>query len=321
MTTPHPRSSLLLVAALTATLVATLALHPRPARAQSEELTIAVFAPTVRFADSVARARYATELAEALSAETGLTVRGVSVSGPSDLEGAHLAIIDGTYRSGGSEGEAILSGRVDGETTAPLALVVRGDGPARLSELRGGTLILPRSGELIEALVGSEVLHGEQHPSEFFGAVERTANIESALSAVAGGRADATVAFARDAEGAGLRVLQTLSAAPFPVVVVLDGDLDGATVDRLREALTSVRASGEPSRFGSFDSDALERFQRAARRAPPEPSPQMAPPRDVDFDPGALALDPDVAEPLPGPRRDGAIAVPPMDPGAPVSAE
>lgn len=321
MTAPRLSHLRVVAAALVAACVVTLAPPPRPAHAQGEELTIAVFAPTVRFADSVARARYATELAESLSAETGLTVRGVSVSGPADLDGAHLAVVDGTYRSGGSSGEAILSGRIDGETSAPLALVVRSDGATRLADLRGGTLILPRAGDLLEELVTNEVLHGEQHVSEFFGSVDRTANVESALSAVAGGRADATVAFARDAEGAGLRVLQTLSAAPFPVVVVLDEGLDGATVERLREALAAVRASGEPSRFGGLDDDALERFRRAARRTPPERSPQMAPPRDVDFDPGALALDPDVSEPLPAPRREGTIAVPALDPAPLESAE
>ncbi len=272
---------------------------PLLAHAQDgEELTIAFFAPSVYFEDSLARASFVSSLAAQIEAQLGQTVRGINISSAGDLDSADFAIVDGQYFSGRQSGSPLLSARTDGSTTKELALVVASSGIDSLSELRGGTLILPRVGDQLESFVGAQVLQGEIDPSDFFGDIEYTSNIESALSAVASGRADATVAYNEYAGRSGLRSLQTYSEAPLAVAVQLNSGVDEATADVVRAALRDNSGSGGIGGFGSYDGDSVSSFRRAANRDREDRQPQMTQARTVTIDAGDVELR-DVQEELP----------------------
>lgn len=283
---------------------------PLVAQAQDgDELTIAFFAPSIYFEDSLARASFVSSLAAQIEAQLGRTVRGINISSASDLADADFAIVDGQYYSGRQSGSPLLSARTDGSTTKRLALVVGSSGLGSLSELRGGILILPRVGDELESFVGAQVLRGEIEPSAFFGEIEYTSNIESALSAVASGRADATVAYDEYGGRSGLRVLQTYSEAPLAVAVQLNSEVDEATADIVRAALRDNSGSGGIGGFGSYDGDGVSSFRRAANREREDRQPQMTQARTVTIDAGDVELR-EVPEDLPTANPVGLVALP-----------
>ena len=303
------RRLLLLVLIVTAT-----AGNPASALAQTEptEITVAFFAPSVFFDDSIARAGFISTLAAQIESEVGVTVRGINTSSARDLGSADFAIVDGQYFAGAEPGAPLLSTRTDGETAAALALIVASDGPNRVSDLQGGTLILPRVGDQLEAFVGAEILRGEIDAVDFFADIQFTSNVESALSAVSSGRADATVAFSDYGSRGGLSVIDRFSEAPLPVVVQLNDALPTELVESVRSAFRGATGNGEIGGFSSYDRDAVSHFQRTANRARPERSPQMTPARTITMPLGDVEL-PDVDEDLPLPNPVGLLAVPPME--------
>lgn len=280
--------------------------------AQDGEITIAFFAPNVYFDDSLARASFISELASQVESSVGVPVRGTNISSASDLDNAHFAIVDGPFFAGDRIGEPILSARSSQGTAQQLALLVAPSGESDLSGLRGSTLILPRSGSELLSFVSSEILRGEIEAADFFGDIQYTSNIESALSAVASGRADATVGFADYASHAGLRAIERFADAPLPVVVQIDSDLDPDLVDGVRAALRGVSRQGSITGFTSVDSGSLSSFRRAANHSRPTRTPRMTPTRTITIEPGGLYL-PGGEEPLPVPSPISLIDLPDME--------
>lgn len=282
------------------------------AQEEPDELTVAFFAPSLYFSDSVARAGFISSLAERVEEEIGRPVRGINISRSSDLSGADFAIVDGQHYAGSEQGRAFLSAESDGATSAQLALIAGAGGPTRVSELRGATLILPRVGDTLEDFLAAEVLRGEVSPAEFFGQIEYTSNVESALSAVSSGRADATLAFAEYGDGGGLSVLERYSEAPYAVLIQLDDRLPDDVAEGVQRAVRSMSGSGSISGFSSYDSDSVSSFRRAASRSRPSRAPIMLRARTVEVDVGDLELE-EVEEALPLPAPVGLIRVPEMD--------
>ena len=306
----HSRRQIHIFAVLLCTTLA--GVNPAWSQTEEAEITVAFFAPSVYFDDSVARAGFISNLARQIENEIGVPVRGTNTSSARDLGNADFAIVDGQYFAGTDPGVPILSASSDGNTAKRLALIVASGGPGRLSDLRGSTLILPRVGDQLESFVSAEILRGEIDAADFFGDIQFTSNIESALSAVTSGRADATVAFADYAERAGLEALDRYSEAPLPVVVQLNDSLSDETVEAVRAALRRANGNAEIRSFASFDRDAVSSFQRAARRERPQRNPLMTPARTVTIPLGDVEL-PDAEEALPVPSPIGLFVVPPME--------
>jgi hypothetical protein len=268
----------------------TLAGGARVAEAQPDEITIAFFAPSVYYSDSVARAGFVNGVASAVGEAVGVRARGLNVSRASDLDDADFAIVDGIYFADNETGTPLASAQSGGSNSAPLAILVGASGPSRLSDLRGGSLILPRVGDGLVDFVSHTVLHGEIDADAFFGEVEYASNIESALTSVGSGRADATLTFASYAGRSGLTVLDTYGEAPLPVVVQLNDDLPDEFARRVADAIREAEGSGEISGFGRYDGDAVGSFRRDASRARPSRDPLMVRPRSVSVAPGEISL-------------------------------
>lgn len=314
--TRHPRSRRRAPAlAVGLALLAALAVGaPRGVAAQEEgqSLTIAFYTPNVYFTDSVSRAGFIATLASQVEAATGVSVEGVNLSSPEHLDDADFAIVDGIVYSDHPRGEPIGAAQSAEGREAPMALIVSASGPTRLADLAGRTLLLPRGSDRLVDFVTAEVLHDEIGAAEFFGHIEYTSNVESALASVASGDADATLAFADYGSRNGLNVLERYGEAPMPVVVQLDASLDADLAHRVGEAIRSTATTGEIEGFTSYDDGVLRAFDRRSTRGRDLPTPVMARSRNVTVAPGDIEL-PDVEEPLVLGRPVDLVVLPEME--------
>ncbi|MBN1946465.1 MAG: hypothetical protein JW797_12390 [Bradymonadales bacterium] len=300
-----------LLAALVACLLltaASTALGQEPA----QSLTIAFYAPSVYFENSVARAGFIDNLASRLETELSLRVQGQNLSNPDALTDADLAIVDGPYFASNRIGTPLASAEASFGTSGPLALLVSSSGPRRLSELRGRTLILPRGCPRLVDFITGTVLVGEISAEAFFGGIEYTANFESALSAVEQGRADATLGFADQAGASGLRTLDSYGVAPMPVVVAIAEGIDPALVERIGEVIRSYRGDQSIRGFSSYDSTSVSRFQTGCSTNAPQRTMLMTRPGMVTMEGWEIDL-PTAVEPFPLTPPAVLLVVPPLE--------
>lgn len=263
-----------------------------------DDITIALFAPSIYFEDTVARASFISTVAGAIESEIGIPVMGVNFSSASDLDDVDFAIVDGFYFADSEIGDPLASAEHDGDTTAALGLLVGSStGFESLSDLRSSRLILPRQNDLLEDFISAVVLHGELDAEEFFGEIEYTSNIESALSAVSQGRADATFGFAEYGSRSGLFVLAEYDDGPMPVVVQLNDDLSDDFADQVADAFQSISSRDPLDGFTRFDSGGVSAFSSDAARRRPSITPLMARGRSFSMVPADVSL-PDFEESL-----------------------
>ena len=271
-----------------------------PAWAQDlpDDITIALFAPSIYFEDTVARASFISTVAGAIESEIGVPVMGVNFSSAGDLDDVDFAIVDGIYFADSEVGDPLASAEHDGDTTASLGLLVGSfTGFESLADLRSSRLILPRQNDLLEDFISAVVLHRELDADEFFAEIEYTSNIESALSAVSQGRADATFGFAEYGSRGGLFALAEYDDGPMPVVVQLNDDLSDDFADLVAEAFQSISSRNPLDGFTRFDSGGLSTFTSDAARRRPSRAPLMARGRSFSMDPADVSF-PDFDESL-----------------------
>ena len=237
--------------ALTALIAAAVVLSAAWAQAQEGDApkpggdrvyTIALYAPDVLFSDAMGRANFVQSVAAALTKRTGYQFKGMSFARSRDFSGrggVDYAIIGGThYASSGGGKPVAWSG------AAPLALMVRPGTVSGVYQLRGKTLILPRSGSMLEGFVTGSVLGGELPAREFFGKVIYTKDVGAALAAVKRGAADATLAFAPYANQGGLQVLVTGPNGPLPVAVQVNRNIDPEAAEAIAKGWRGLGAAG-----------------------------------------------------------------------------
>ncbi|MEO1266795.1 MAG: hypothetical protein AAFX99_01785 [Myxococcota bacterium] len=205
--------------------------------------TIALYAPDILFSDGMGRATFVQNVASALSARTGYRFKGISFARSGDFSargGVDYAIIGGTHfaSSGGGKPVAYAAG------SPPLALMVRPGVASAVHQLRGKTLILPRSGSMLEGFVTGAVLGGELPAREFFGKVVYTKDVGAALAAVKRGQADATLAFAPYAGQSGLRVLVAGPNGPLPVAVQVNRSIDPEVAEAIAKGWRGLGVGG-----------------------------------------------------------------------------
>lgn len=230
----------------TRTILATLlfvltSLAAQTAFAQDKEFVVALFAPDVLFADSVSKANFIQGIAQAVGSRTGLKVSGQSFARAEDFKARKpdFAVIGGTYYASAGGGKAVAYAAGD----PPLALIGQPGASSNVAQLKGKTLILPRSGNLLEGWVTATVLDHEVRAKDFF-KITYTKDVQSALAAVKLGQADATVAFAPYAAQSGLSILYNGPAGPLPVVVQVNDKLDPEVASKFEAAFQGLGVSG-----------------------------------------------------------------------------
>jgi len=229
----------LLLAAMTFLMVA---LVVQNGHAQEDrEYTVALFAPDVLFPDAVSKANFIQSVAQAVAGRTGLKVKGQSFARAEDFKArkADYAVIGGTYYASAGGGKVVAFAAGD----PPMALIGQAGASSNVALLKGKTLILPRSGNLLEGWVTATVLDHEARAKDFFKIIY-SKDVQSALAAVKLGQADATVAFAPYAAQSGLSILYNGPAGPLPVVVQVNDKLEPEVASKLEAAFGGLSVGG-----------------------------------------------------------------------------
>src|SRR5688572_3786029 len=94
------------------------------ANAQSEPMTVAIYAPAASFADSSARLAYVQGLARAIQQKTGTPITGKAFVRLGDLLAAKpdFAIVDGQCLASRAQGSLLATAAIGGEITQPWGL-------------------------------------------------------------------------------------------------------------------------------------------------------------------------------------------------------
>ncbi|MCA9563526.1 MAG: hypothetical protein KC561_08555 [Myxococcales bacterium] len=277
--------------------------------AQPSEVTIGLFAPSVRFEDSVARAAYINQLAASVEEESGISVRGINLSDPSDLDDVDFAVVDGLYQAREHVGRSILTLEIDGQSSLELGIYSASN--ERLSELAGQDLLLPRSGGALERLISTRALYSEVATDEFFGEVDSASNFESAVSSVQSGRAAATAGFDHFVNE--LELVVSLGSGPTPEFVIINTSLPAELVEEVSDAVRSHAGRAPFSGVSPGASPSMGTFERSLSGSRLERQPIMAASRNVTIELGPLRLPEDEEEPVAFPQPGEMLSLPPLE--------
>lgn len=244
--------------------------------AHADDLSVGLYAPTAPFAGTSARQDYVSRLAKHVAAATGKKATGRVYSRAGDFAGAakggdlQLAVVDAAYLAAIGVPYTILATSTrGGDATAAWQLVTRG-GEATIAELKGKTLLCPAIGGRETEFVTNALLGGEL-PKKFFGSIDTSPDVASAVTALGLGRADAAVLPGGLELPAGATKLATLPQVSWPVLVAFTG----ASAELRTQVLDAIGTFDGGDVLGGFDrggGDAVKalsrRFARAERRGP-----------------------------------------------------
>jgi hypothetical protein len=249
-----------------------------PARAQEEEKTyiLGVYTPGVIFGDSLGKARFAEQVASALSQRTGLRFTGKAFARASDLKAPQVdfAVVDGAWYAATGPGTPLAwaSGQdrlvVVGNAAAPGGVV---------AGLKGKTLILPPPVSAYEGYVSSTLLGHQARARDFF-KIEESKDTQSALAAVKLGRAELTVTFQSYAEAQGLPILHAGVEGPLPVAVQINPAVEEEVSRKVAAAFQGLTAPGGQGLFTGFGGggEGVRAFLARSRSKATLPRPVMA---------------------------------------------
>lgn len=297
-----------LIFALIALLALPLGATAQPEAAPQGEapLVVGVYAPRLRFANSLARNRLAEQLADALSAGLGRPVKGRGFVSATELKNqvnagaVHFALVEAQTH-------------VEQPQWPALAQSTRGGHPSRPMVLTGGASVSALAGaSLAEITVGAKddwfrthYLMQSQITPGYFGAGKAARDAQGALSLVSLGKARGAFVYQGDQAGP---IALTTRAVPLPVIVITARDaLSGELKQQAARALQAGRYTGAPlDGFMPYNTALMGPLRGAltgalARR--PQHTPLMATPErpapEIPAYPGALGPLP-LSPPSPG---------------------
>jgi hypothetical protein len=241
------RRLLVAAATLSATLWVVAPAAAQDAGAGPPALVVGVYTPRIYFPDSLARGRFAEQLASALEARLGQPVRGRGIAAAGEFgrqlaDGAlDFAVVDAQVHIERGGLRPLAQATKGGEARRPMVLVVGGGVKGRnIGELQGRTLAGVKTGGRDDRFVVNYLLQ-RQVDSDYFKSGRSARDAQGALSLVKLGRADAAFTFADST--AGLTPVFRSRPAPLPVFVQARAGLDGGLVDRVRDAVVGLSVS------------------------------------------------------------------------------
>lgn len=213
----------------------------QPANAP-QRLRIGIYAPTVQFATSGARAQYMSTLASAIEARTGIKVQAGQYSSLGALNSARLdfAIIEGQCYAANRMGTLLATARVGGGTTRQWALFSRLGGS--IQALRGKRLAYVRMGCNETAFIQNAMLESELPARYFSGRVGKPTLAASVADVATYKGAEAV--FAPIGAQKGLSKVFNTGSVPNPAFVQLNNNLPKSVSSKVRAAVVSFGASG-----------------------------------------------------------------------------
>ncbi len=232
-----------LASGLVLTVVVLVVRAPAGHAAPPEQLTIAIFAPSLEFT-TTARLSYLNQVADAIEAKTGIPTIARSFVKYSDLAGAKpdFAIVEAQCIAARGPGTALATATINGARTTDWGLYSRAKGQTLL-ELRAKKVAYVKTGCRDSDFLDHALLLGVFRHDSFFSATVAKADAPGAVVGTRdSGDADAVVAPSRLATGLSLVVV--IDAVPNPGLVVMNDKLDATLIAAARAAV--VGTSGGP---------------------------------------------------------------------------
>lgn len=208
----------------------------------TDKLTIAIYTPTVQFANSAARLSYVQSIAKAVSQNIGVRVDGLSFTSLGQLTRSKpdFAIIDAQCYATNLGWQLLARARIDGSTARPWALYSSIDGS--IQSLRGKKLAMVNTGCNDSGFVENAMLDGEVDMS-FFGDQVSKSDLGGAVAEVATYKG-AQAVFSPIGSQKGLTRVFDIGPVPNPAFVQLNSRLSDTVVAQVRYSLRSFRGGG-----------------------------------------------------------------------------
>lgn len=238
-----------------------------PAVAFAQNHTVAIFAPSLDFADGAARNAFVSKIAKSLSDQTGMNWTASAFARASDFEAARasvdLAILDADYFSGKSgtlKPVAMLSS--NGSTSRRMKVIAKRGSSDKLFHYRGKRLALVSSSSLVRAFFTSNVLGHEISVENYFASVEDARDLRSAMNALELGKADLTMTF--EGNESGFTTVYTSPAVALPVIAMNVSKFSSADAEKVKQAVLQVKVSSSiingVSAYSATDASAFKRI-------------------------------------------------------------
>ena len=255
------------------------------------KLTVAIYTPTIQFANSAARLSYVQGMAKAIAANTGIRVEGLSFTTLSKLIAAKpdFAIIDAQCYANNMNWRLLANARVNGRTSRSWALYSRLG--SQLADLRSKKLAFVKTGCGDTRFIENAMLESELD-SGFFSDLVGKSNLSGAVAEVATYRG-AHAVFAPSGSQKGLTKVFDSGAVPTPAFVQLDVKLSEAIAKKVKDAVVGYGASSAIDGW-SADNDRAYRAlrtrmgKRVKRGLFADPEPVRIDPKEVLVEPKTL---------------------------------
>jgi len=258
-------------------LVAALLALPRLAHAQSDTITIGLFAPTAPFDGTGDRVSFVNDLAKHLEGDAGgKKVTGKVYSSASAFASAvknkdiQYAVIDAPYAAALGLPYKILGAAVRGGDSTVTWQLVAGSGISKLSDLKGKKVVVPSIGAKGNAFVTNVLLDGEVEAS-YFSKILEAADAKSAVTMVSVGKADAAFVPGGVDIPSGMSKVMSVGTVGWPMFVALPGAEESRT-KAFSSRAKSFSGSGAFTGFGSGDAGKYKSlagsFGRGSKKGP-----------------------------------------------------
>jgi hypothetical protein len=218
------------------------ALLPSSAQAQPAKLDVGMYAPSVAFADSTARANYVQGLAKAIQAKTGIPTTGRAYAKLADLRAAKpdFAIIEGLCLATGAPGQILATAAIGGATSQGWALFTTG---ASFGQLKGKKLAYLDTGCKDLDFMDNALLESEAKVKVYFsGGMVGRPETGLAVAAVREYK-QAEAVFAPVTQGKGMTKAFEAGSVPNPGFVQLNKGLPAKTVTDVKDAVIAYGAN------------------------------------------------------------------------------
>jgi hypothetical protein len=259
-----------------------------PAAAQPKKLSVGIYAPSVEFGTSSARAAYAEALAKAIAQSTGIRTEAQSYAnlGALKQDNVDFAVIDGACYATNLGWRLLATATIGGGPARTYALFAAG---GDMRGLQGKTLAFIATGCNDAGFIDHAMLDSEVDPA-FFGARIGKSDLTAAVAEVAAVKTSQAV-FAPIGSGKGLTKLFETGAVPNPAFVAIAGaKLPPETVDKVAAAALAFAGGGAIAGWGRPARDAYRAF--AARLGRTRKVPVFATPEPVRFDAKDVLIEP-----------------------------
>ncbi len=250
---------------------------PRLAAAQSDTITIGLYAPTAPFDSTGDRNSFVNALARHLEeAAGGKKVVGKVYGSAGALASAikskevQFAVLDAPYAAAiGLPYQELATAVRGGEGKAAWQLV-GSKSVKKLSDLRGKKIAVPTTGAKESAFVTNALLGGEVDVS-YFDKIVTASDSKSALTLVSVGKADAALVPGGIDLPGGLSRIMSLREVGWPMFVATPA-ADAATVKAFSARVKTFSATGAFTGFTSADAGSYKSlagsFGRPSRKGP-----------------------------------------------------